>query len=96
MSFKSEIDEIGRIVLPVELQKEIGCSPYESLELDIRSNKLELALFEEKSPNYKPVRSVDEMGRIVLPIEMRGYLNFETSDKVKIEVKKVITISKIL
>jgi len=64
-----KIDELGRVVLPVELRRTLDLGSREKLDLHVQDQYIYLS----KSVPEKNLlsRKIDELGRFVLPMELR-------------------------
>lgn len=75
-----KIDELGRIVIPIEIREELKIKEGQEISLFIEENKLILSLNLEKKDSI--IRKIDEIGRIVIPIEIRKTLKLEEKQDV--------------
>lgn len=81
-----KVDQLGRIVLPKELRKTHKIvEMQDSLEIYVEDNMIVLKKYDENSNISGIVRRVDQLGRIVLPIELRRNLNI-TEEKDALEI----------
>ena len=91
------IDELGRVVIPIELRNGLGWNEKESLEIYIESNKICIRQpkFEGRIDSVGIIRKLDELGRIVIPKEIRNKFDIAFKDAVEILVDNdVIMIMK--
>ncbi len=73
-----KVDQLGRIVIPKELRKTLGISEgYDSMEIYIENSNIFLVKYDETDESSGVARGVDQLGRIVLPIELRRILDIE-------------------
>lgn len=97
-----KIDELGRMVLPAEFRilLEIQTGDILSISLENEGNK---DLIKLKKCPYEDIKSelfakkVDELGRIVLPQQIRSVMDIEEKDDLEVfldEEKKCILIQK--
>ena len=92
-----KIDELGRVVIPIELRNGLGWNEKESLEIYIESNKICIRQpkFEGRIDSVGIIRKLDELGRIVIPKEIRNKFDISFKDAVEILVDNdVIMIMK--
>lgn len=83
-----KVDQLGRVVLPKELRKTLNIKEVEdSLEIYVEDNRIVLKKYDENEGISGIVRRVDQLGRIVLPIELRRNMNIaEEKDSLEIFV----------
>ncbi len=83
-----KVDQLGRVVLPKELRKTLNIKEVEdSLEIYVEDNRIVLKKYDEFEGISGIVRRVDQLGRIVLPIELRRNMNIaEEKDSLEIFV----------
>lgn len=83
-----KIDELGRVVIPIELRNGLGWNEKESLEIYIESNKICIRQpkFEGRIDSVGIIRKLDELGRIVIPKEIRNKFDIAFKDAVEILV----------
>ena len=83
-----KVDQLGRVVLPKELRKTLNIKEVEdSLEIYVEDNRIVLRKYDEEEGVSGIVRRVDQLGRIVLPIELRRNMNIaEEKDSLEIFV----------
>lgn len=80
---KRKIDELGRIVLPAELRNYYEISSGETVVLLPVRNGIQVAKTDYFHINQLPEDSavcVDELGRIVIPTELRKQFNLTPKD----------------
>ena len=71
-----KVDQLGRIVIPKELRRTLQIVEIEdSLEIFVENDTIVLKKYNENSDIYGVIRRVDQLGRIVLPIELRRKLD---------------------
>ena len=77
-----KIDELGRVVIPIELRNGLGWNEKESLEIYIESNKICIRQpkFEGRIDSVGIIRKLDELGRIVIPKEIRNKFDIAEKD----------------
>lgn len=83
-----KVDQLGRIVIPKELRRTLQIVEIEdSLEIYIDGNIVILKKYDPNSNTSGVVRRVDQLGRIVLPIELRRKLDIvEEKDSLEIYI----------
>lgn len=95
-----KIDELGRLVVSSEIRKDLGICSNEKMDIYLDANNPEfivLEKFQDGSSSVGSARKLDNLGRIVIPKEIRrnlfiknkDYLEFLTEDN-KIYIKKYI------
>ena len=87
---KRKIDELGRIVLPIDLRNYYGIKSGDKVVLlpvreGIQLAKAEYFIMNQISEDMAV--NVDELGRIVIPKEMRKKMDIANSDPVEIYVE---------
>lgn len=71
-----KVDQLGRIVIPKELRRTLQIVEIEdSLEIFVENDTIVLKKYNENADIYGVIRRVDQLGRIVLPIELRRKLD---------------------
>jgi len=71
-----KVDQLGRIVIPKELRRTLQIVEIEdSLEIFVENDTIVLKKYDENADIYGVIRRVDQLGRIVLPIELRRKLD---------------------
>lgn len=70
------IDELGRIVIPIDFRKELDISENDSLTAYVDNNRIIL----EKA------RKVDGLGRFVIPLTTRKILGIGEKEELEIQV----------
>jgi len=83
-----KVDQLGRIVIPKELRRTLKIVEIEdSMEIYIEESMIILKKYSPDSGVTGVVRRVDQLGRIVLPIELRRRLDIiEERDALEIYV----------
>jgi len=87
-----KIDQLGRVCIPKEVMENVHYESRTTFEVEIRHGKI--ALFKAKKDSSNIKRAVDELNRIVLPIDVRKALSYEEGDSLEFRVEEVIFISK--
>ena len=75
-----KIDEMGRIVIPIEIRRCFDMNCNDSIDIYIENNNIIL----KKHDSVGMSRKIDEMGRIVIPIEIRRKFNLNFNDEIDI------------
>ena len=78
-----QIDDLGRVVLPIELRRTLGISPKEPLEIFVENEAIIMQKYQE-GVSSGMIRQVDDLGRIVLPIELRRTSDLSPRDSLEI------------
>lgn len=91
-----KVDQLGRIVLPKELRKTLKIAEMvDSLEIYVENGTIALKKYFPESGISGIIRRVDQLGRIVLPIELRRHLDItEEKDSLEIFIDNDIIILK--
>ena len=71
--FLRRIDELGRIVIPIEIRKELKIEKGDIINISIA----------EKSFSDK----IDAIGRVIVPMEIRKELDIKAADKLKVYIE---------
>lgn len=80
--FIRKVDELGRIVIPIELRLKYGFLEGEEIEIFVKSSDIILRIPE---PNCTGIlRKLDSLGRIVIPIELRERFNILEKDPIEL------------
>ena len=91
-----KIDELGRIVLPKELRKTFNIQQRDPVEIYVVEDKIMIKKFTEGNVVSGIVRKIDELGRVVLPMEMRKMFDIVSDDAFEVNVEDDnITLKKI-
>ncbi len=79
---KRKVDELGRIVIPIAMRKELDIKENDSLTAYVDTNRIIL----EKG------REIDALGRFVIPYTTRKALGIKEKEELEIQVvdKKII------
>ena len=75
-----QIDHLGRIVIPKELRYAFNIQEKTLLEIYLQDNGIILKTVKNTQKVRGIMRGVDELGRIVIPKEIRTSLNIMTND----------------
>ncbi|WP_088066786.1 AbrB/MazE/SpoVT family DNA-binding domain-containing protein [Gottfriedia luciferensis] len=79
-------DDLGRIVLPKELRNTMNLESNAPFEIHIEEGMIILTKYDEASGIGGFVRRLDDLGRIVLPKELRKRLNLNISESFEVFV----------
>jgi len=87
-----KFDELGRIVLPMEIRKSKDWNYKDTIEIYTKRNDIILEKVEKKNLSGGMVRKIDELGRVVIPIEIRNTFMLDEGDGVEVytENEKII------
>ncbi len=100
VGFVRKVDELGRIVLPVEMRRALKIENNEELKITVVDDivhfmKKDVEIANEEIQNSTIIRKTDELGRIVIPQKWRELLDIKIKDPVEIIKKgKIITLKK--
>lgn len=75
---KRKVDELGRIVLPIEVRQQVGIKENTSLTITVADSS---RIILEKG------REVDQLGRIVIPYKIRQMLGITEKDELEIQAE---------
>ena len=92
------IDELGRVVIPAELRNTLKWEDKDSLEMYLEKDCVCIRKpnFEGRIDSVEIIRNLDELGRIVIPKELRDKLDITFKNTVEVFVRKdVVMIKKI-
>ena len=81
-----KIDELGRIVIPIELRRNLDMNPTDTIEIYKESDSIIIEKHIKSNETTSTVRAIDELGRFVIPIELRKNLDIEEKDPLQIFV----------
>jgi len=73
------LDELGRIVLPKELRDTMNIKGGVPLEIHVEKDFIIITKYDEILRKSGIVRNADELGRVVLPKELRKMLKLQTN-----------------
>lgn len=82
-----KIDELGRIVLPIELRRKFNIEYKDTIDIYTEDNKIILKK-DDSSPSAGIIRKIDELGRVVLPVELRKKFGIEIKDSIDIYIEE--------
>ncbi|MGG0176503.1 AbrB/MazE/SpoVT family DNA-binding domain-containing protein [Gottfriedia acidiceleris] len=87
-----KLDDLGRIVLPKELRNTMNLENNAPFEIHFEEGMIILTKYDDNSGLSGIVRRLDDLGRIVLPKELRKMLNLNKYEpfEVFIEEQKII------
>ncbi|MGN1384838.1 MAG: AbrB/MazE/SpoVT family DNA-binding domain-containing protein [Clostridia bacterium] len=71
--FLRNVDELGRLVIPIEIRNELKIKENDIIELSIAEKSF--------------TDGVDAIGRIVIPKEIRDELEIKVADKLKVYIE---------
>lgn len=81
---KRTIDDLGRIVIPSEIRKELDIQPYQELRIELNNNKIVIS-------NPKGMRSKEEIEKMykdIRNLEHRGEYDKGFEDALKMVLNK--------
>lgn len=71
--FLRKVDELGRVVIPIEFRDALKLNKNDSIKLSINENSFD--------------SNLDELGRIKVPIDIRNKYDIKYADKLKIYIE---------
>lgn len=77
-------DELGRIVIPIDLRNKFGIEKKSYIEIFVKRNNIILRKIEHKGDTNGIVRQVDELGRVVIPKEIRDIFGISEGDPLEV------------
>ena len=92
------IDVLGRIVIPIAWRKKYGISTGAKIGVILRENEIILKYDSDGKLEKQGIRirRIDELGRIVLPKDLRNILELEENDPLyMIQKKEHIILNKL-
>ncbi|MCL2611261.1 MAG: AbrB/MazE/SpoVT family DNA-binding domain-containing protein [Defluviitaleaceae bacterium] len=92
MKNKTIVDSLGRVTVPRELREEANFKIKDKFEVEIRNGKVILSKAEENG--LKITKAMDDMSRIVLPIDIRRALGFREGDELQLNLEQILVLSK--
>ena len=82
------IDELGRALPPKEMREILNMEERKPVEINVKNNHLVITKAPENPSDVTGIiRNVDELGRIVIPIEIRKKTNILERSFVEISLK---------
>lgn len=84
------VDEVGRVVIPIEIRNGFNIKEKDPMEIYVDNNfiilkRCDLDCFEDTILNSgRLIRRVDELGRVVIPIEIRNRFDIKEKDSMEI------------
>lgn len=86
---KRKVNELGLFVIPYSIRNILGIECKQELAISVKNNKIILIKNEDKelSKDRSKVRRIDELGRIVIPLEIRKMLDIKENDELNIDVE---------
>lgn len=80
------IDDLGRLVFPIEIRKVLGISEGDKIEIYVTENKIVCRKYSpsEGELSTSVVRPVDSLGRTVIPMEVRKMLSLPPKAQMQI------------
>lgn len=82
-----KVDEIGRIQIPFEIREKVNFIEKDKIYVYIKNNMIVLEKYQDKNQINGIVRRMDELGKVVLPIEIRKQLKIEENDELEIGIE---------
>lgn len=77
-----KLDELGRVVVPIEMRKELNISEGQKLNVFIRGKNIVLRINTEQEDGM--LATIDELGRILIFNKIREKANIEVGQEVNI------------
>lgn len=71
--FLRKVDELGRVVIPIEFRNELKLNENDNIKLFINESNFE--------------SNLDGIGRIKVPVDIRNKYNIKSADKLKIYIE---------
>lgn len=71
--FLRKVDELGRLVIPIEIRNELKINENDIVKLSINE--------------YSFTDKIDEIGRIKLPMDIRNELDIKVADTLKVYIE---------
>lgn len=78
------IDELGRVPMTKEIREMFKLNEKDKMDIYDDGNKIYIERYSENNKLKGTIRRIDELKRIVVPIENRLNLNIEEKDKMLI------------
>jgi len=83
-----KLDGLGRVVIPIEIRTEKDIKEKDPVEIYLDRNDIVMRKVEGNVSETGIKRLVDELGRVVIPIEIRTVLELEEGDKLELFLEK--------
>lgn len=90
-----EIDNLGRILIPKEIRENFKFNYNDKMNVYLENDNIVIEKYIEDEENNTSTRNIDELGRVVIPVEIRDRLGIIEKDKLEIYVDKNKIILKI-
>lgn len=82
------IDNLGRILISKEIRENLKFNYNDKMNIYLENDNIVIEKYIEDEKNNTLTRRIDELGRVVIPIEIRGRLGIIEKDKFEIYVDK--------
>lgn len=82
------IDNLGRILIQKEIRENLKLNYNDKMNIYLENNNIVIEKYIEDEETNTLIRRIDELGRVVIPIEIRNRLGIIEKDKFEIYVDK--------
>lgn len=74
-------DELGRVVIPIELRRDLNIMPKDTVRIYVEEDSIAIEKYDEEKSSVPSIkRNTDELGRIVIPAEIRKRFRIDVDD----------------
>ena len=89
LSVRRKVNDLGMIMIPLGIREKLEIEPKQPMKITIRENQIIITKYQkENNITYQEiVRKIDELGRIVLPYDMRVLLCINPGDELGISIE---------
>lgn len=87
-----KLDELGRIVIAKEIRDALCLAEKDQIEIYLKRNNIILGKKENDTETVGIIRLLDELGRVVIPKEIRDTLDLNVGDEIELllDIKKIV------
>lgn len=81
-----KINEIGMIKIPYNIRKKFNMNFRDKVVIEVEKDKIILEKFknEDNLGENEIIRVIDELGRVIIPVQIRNLLNIEAENEFEI------------
>ncbi|MCL2611476.1 MAG: AbrB/MazE/SpoVT family DNA-binding domain-containing protein [Defluviitaleaceae bacterium] len=94
MQNKITLGKMGEVSISEEMMTNAGFQPDDLIEIEIKDSYQKAILMRADENSKKIMRTIDGSGRVILPIEVRKALRYETYDILDITIENIIVLCK--
>lgn len=79
-----QLDNLGRLVVPIDIRRRLGFEPAEKLEFTVDGDNVHIQLSQTGARGV--TRKIDRLGRVIIPVHIRKRLDIEGGTEVDISI----------